>query len=231
MPLIETLQDDVKKIFRETWNQTKGFVVPESEDLGPGNDAVRLNGVVLCADIFGSTKLVDEYESHLSSEIYKSFLSCAAKLIKEEGGSIAGYHGDSIMGVFIGGDSNTCAVRCALKINYAVNHVINPAIRVQYPDNDHKLHHCVGIDSGPLWVTRAGVRETNDLVWVGRAANSASKLAKLPHEHPTWIAKSVFTEMSQALRYTNGKPMWEQRVWAAMGDAEIYRSNWKWRID
>src|SRR6266404_4266650 len=54
-----------------------------------------------------------------SSMVYKSYLTCAAKIIKSD-------NGDRIMAVFIGKSKNTTAARSALKINGAVKTIINP---------------------------------------------------------------------------------------------------------
>jgi len=40
----------------------------------------------------------------VAAEIYKTYLHCAAKIIRSEGGSITSYDGDRIMGIFIGDD-------------------------------------------------------------------------------------------------------------------------------
>jgi class 3 adenylate cyclase len=94
--------------------------------------------------------MVDAHKDHFSAEVYKTYLYCAAKLIREESGAITAYDGDRIMGVFIGNSKNTSAVRCGLKINYAVEQVINQAIRAQYQNSKFVLKHVVGIDTSAL---------------------------------------------------------------------------------
>ena len=59
MSLVDDLQAEVKKIFREAWTSRDGQVVPEPEDIKLGNDAVKLDGTVLYADLDDSTDLVD----------------------------------------------------------------------------------------------------------------------------------------------------------------------------
>ena len=66
-----------------------------------GNDAVILDGTVLYADFDGSTELVNTKKPEFAAEIYKSFLACAARIIRHRGGSITGYDGDRIMALFI----------------------------------------------------------------------------------------------------------------------------------
>jgi hypothetical protein len=59
---------------------------------------------------------------------------------------------------------NTSATRCALKINYAVKEIINPAIKAQYPESTYDVRQSVGIDTSELFVARTGIRGSNDLV-------------------------------------------------------------------
>jgi uridylate cyclase len=230
MGLKEDIDAEIKKIFRDRWDSRDGTVVPESEDLGLGNEAVKLEGAVLYADISGSTRMVDAYKDHFAAEVYKTYLYCAAKLIRENGGAITAYDGDRIMGVFIGASKNTSSVKCGLKINWAVREIINPALRVQYQNTEFVLKQVVGIDTSALLVARTGVRGSNDLVWVGRAANYAAKLTELDADYPTWITGTVYSNMHESVRVTNGKQMWEARSWTTMNNMSIYRSNWWWPI-
>ena len=57
MSLKNDLDEQVKNIFKEQWSERDGKVVPEPSDLKLSNDAVKLDGVVLYADMSESTKL------------------------------------------------------------------------------------------------------------------------------------------------------------------------------
>lgn len=228
MALKNELEVEVKAIFKESWASRDGIVVPESEDLKLSNDAVLLEGTVLYADLSGSTKMVDTQKPDFSAEIYKSYLHCAARLIRAEGGSVTAFDGDRIMGVFIGNAKNTSAVRCGLKIHATVRNIINPAIKAQYASSSFQVRQVVGIDTSKLLVARAGVRGANDLVWVGRAANYAAKLTELDADYPTWITEGVYSNTHESVRITDRKAMWEQRSWTSMNSLTIYRSSWFW---
>jgi class 3 adenylate cyclase len=228
----KTLDDEVKKIFRDAWSVRDGQVVPDSEDLKLGNDAVKLDGTVLYADLDGSTDMVNNYKPEFAAEIYKSYLHCAAKIIRDEGGSITAYDGDRIMAVFIGNSKNNSAARAALKINFSVSQVINPAIKAQYPKTTFTLKQCVGIDSSSLFVARTGIRGANDLVWVGRAANYAAKMCSMPEGNPSpsVITEDVYNRIEKSLKVSSdGRSMWSRDHWGERGIA-IYRSNWWWRV-
>ncbi len=194
----------VKDIFAGVWSERDGEVVPEPEDLKLGNDAVKLDATVLYADMSGSTVLVDSYKAQFAAEVYKTFLICAAKIIKDEDGVITAYDGDRVMGVFIGDSKNTHAVRSALRINAAVLHIVNPALKTQYSTSPYRLRHVVGVDTSELLVGRIGVRNDNDLVWVGRAANYAAKLSALNEGFATYITDSVYGNIHQTVKYALG---------------------------
>jgi uridylate cyclase len=230
MALAQDLLAAVDEILKSRWTTRVGNVVPESEDLALSNDGVNLDATVLYADLAESTRLVDNYNSDFAAEIYKSYLRCAAKIVTAENGVITAYDGDRLMAVFLGDFKNTKAARSALKINYAVTQIINPLVRAQYR-TDFEVKQVVGIDSSQLLAARTGIRGSNDLVWVGRAANYAAKLSALGESFPTWITGSVYSRLHPSLKVSNGRPMWESRLWTAMGNMNIYRSNWWWRID
>jgi class 3 adenylate cyclase len=230
--LKDDLTSDVADIFRSQWTRRDGVVVPEPEDLKLGNDGVDLEAAVLYADMSDSTKLVDERTPTFAAEVYKAYLHCAARIIKSEGGVITAYDGDRVMGVFIGGSRRTDAARTALKINYAVIKIVNPGIKHIYSDTDFVLKHQVGVDSSKLLVARIGVRNDNDLVWVGRAANYAAKLAALDDTDPVFITAAVFDNMLEEAKY-GGDPrqlMWRERQWSQMGDQRVYSSTWTWSV-
>lgn len=166
MGLKEELQKEVADIFRTKWTTRDGIVVPvDDETIKFRNEAVKLNATVLYADISGSTNMVDGRCDFVAAEIYKTFLYCAAKIIKSEAGVITAYDGDRIMAVYIGKSRNTSAVRSALKIQHAVTYILNPAQEAQYQSTYSPLKHVVGIDTSALFVAKTGVRGANDLVW------------------------------------------------------------------
>jgi len=230
MSLKDDLEKEVKKILREAWTTRKGQVVPESDDIKLGNDAVLLDGTVLYADLDESTNLVDSYKPEFAAEIYKSYLHCAAKIIRTEGGAITSYDGDRIMSVFIGNSKNSDAARTALKINYAVKNIINPSIEAQYPKSSFSVSQVVGIDTSNLFVARTGIRGSNDLVWVGRSANYAAKLSARSGP-PSQITADVYNRLNDASKFgANGKNMWEKTTASELGHITIYTSSWWWGV-
>jgi class 3 adenylate cyclase len=228
MGLKSELETEVAGIFKSRWTERDGTTVPEDDDLQMGNDAVHIKATVLYADMRDSTRLVDGYKWWFAAEIYKTFLRSATRIIRAEGGVITAYDGDRVMAVFIGDTKNSTAARCALKINWAVKHIVQPALKKQYPKTDYVLKHVVGIDTSDISVARVGIRGSNDLVWISRAANYAAKLAALKG-YPTWITKSVYDMLLDASKY-GGKD--KQNMWVAdtWNGITVYRSTWEWSL-
>jgi class 3 adenylate cyclase len=232
LALKEDLQETLAKIFKYRWSQRDGDVVPEPEDLRLANDAVNLEAVVLYADMAESTQLVDGYKPFFAAEVYKAYMACAARIVKENAGAITAYDGDRIMGVFIGASKNSTAAKTALQINWSVSRLINPAIREQYGQDAHQMKHVVGVDTSKIFACRIGVRNDNDIVWVGPAANYAAKLSSINGNYPVYITGTVFDRLNDASKFggTPPKIMWEERVWTEMEDMRIYGSNWVWGL-
>lgn len=229
MALLDDIGTECEAIFREHWTRRDGRVVPEPSSLKLGNDGVDIEGAVLYADLDGSTKLVDNYNQTFAAEIYKTYLICAAKIIKSEGGVITSYDGDRVMGVFIGEAPCTSAAKAALKINYAVINILRPKIKVY--NNDFLLNHGVGVDASKMMAARIGIRNDNDLVWVGRAANYAAKLTAINDTSPLFITGEVYDRLHESAKM-GGNPkqdMWKQRSWSQMNDMRVYSSNWTWK--
>jgi class 3 adenylate cyclase len=231
MGFAEELRKEVDSIIRTRWATRKGNVVPDAEDVQLGNDAVKLQGTVLYADLADSSGLVKSHSETFAAEIYKSFLVSACRIIRQNGGEITAFDGDRVMAVFIGDGPNTAAAKAGLQLKWAAENIITQKITEIYKDVDYKVRHAVGIDTCELFVARTGIRGSNDLVWVGTAANTAAKLCALREEgFATFLTEEVFGRLHESVKF-GGNPkqlMWEQRNW---GGKTIYRSSWWWSLD
>ena len=116
-----------------------------------------------------------------------------------------------------------------MKINYLVRQ-INGAIAAQYSKTSYKLAHTIGIDTSKLLVAKTGIRDYNDLVWVGAAANYAAKMAAFNDPgYPTYISEATYKKLNESAKFKdqNKQSMWEKRTWTATGKT-VYRSNFWW---
>lgn len=228
------LETRVKQIFREKWDVRESKNVPGPEDIRHSNDAVYFKrATALYADLSASTNLVDDYKWEFAAEIYKTYLFCAAQIIKDSGGVITSYDGDRVMGLFINDTQSTSAAKAALKINFAVKNIINPALAAQYTKTSYQVRQVIGIDTSAIRAARTGVRGDNDIVWVGRAANYAAKLTAIKNSAvTTWMTEDVYKMLKDEAKYggKDNKAMWTKYKWDAHKDLPVYGSNWTWTI-
>lgn len=230
MGLKDELTSEIDTIFHDAWTTRDGNVVPIDTSIKLSNDAVKIDGAVLYADIADSTKMVQGHSDFGAAEVYKAFLRCAARIILADGGTITAYDGDRVMAVFVGDGKETTAVRAALKINWAVKNIVVPRRNRFYNKSLFSLEHVVGVDTSALFVARTGVRGSNDLVWVGRAANQAAKLASLPHTHNTYITQAVYAAMDNSVAFLNSVAMWNKLTWNTFDNSIIYGSTYWWSL-
>ena len=133
MSLRTDLESYCSDVFRSAWTTRDGTVVPDEDSkLGLKNEAIKIEGTVLYADLADSTRMVDDEIAGFAAEVYKTFLYCCARIIPSQGGAVTAYDGDRIMGVFIGKSKNTSAVKAALNIKWAVDEIVMPKMKAVY---------------------------------------------------------------------------------------------------
>ncbi|MBR8250964.1 hypothetical protein KDX18_29915, partial [Burkholderia cenocepacia] len=129
----------------------------------------------------------------------------------------------------IGDSKNTNAVRTSMKIAWAVEYIVQPALKSIYTKTDFQVKHVCGVDTSKLFVAKTGVRGANDLVWVGRAANYAAKLSAFSSDCSKYITESVYSSMNDKVKYSNGTNMWQE--YGQLNGEKVYKSTWWWSID
>jgi class 3 adenylate cyclase len=229
MGIVDEIKNYATVTFKTAWDTRLGEKVPEPRDLKLGNDAVHFaRATVLYADLDQSTSLVQNKKWYFAAEVYKAYLYAASRLINGAGGTIVSYDGDRVMGIFIGERQCNDAVRCALKINYAVKRIVQPELKTQYKNSTYAIKHVVGIDTSGIHVARTGVRGDNDLVWVGNSANLAAKLTAENADYPTWITDRVYKYLNEDQKLSNGTNMWKPWKWTKHNNDTVYSSTYYW---
>lgn len=146
------------------------------------------------------------------------------------GGAITSFDGDRVMGIFVEGSKNTNAAKAALQINYCVDKIINPAIKNKFSTTDYVVKQAVGIDTSTLHAVRTGIRNNNDLVWIGKSANYAAKLCSFRKPGKgALITSSVYSSLLDTSKYggTENRLMWDSFTWDETGET-VYGSSWNW---
>lgn len=225
----DDILNEVKKILDSSWEVRDGRKIPESTDIKLDNDAVKIECAILYADMRESTKLVQKYKSTFAAKIYKSFLLAACDVIRNNEGVITSFDGDRVMAAFYGNSKCSDAAKTGLQI-YAIMKAINEEIVKRYPTTNYRIDYATGIDVSELLVIRTGIRGSNDLAWIGVAANNAAKLSELrSYNEKTFITKRVFDRLNKTSKYNadQTKCMWRELDVRVMGE-EVLGSSWSW---
>jgi adenylate cyclase len=228
--------NEVSAIISATWSDRESKNVPTTESVKLAGGAVYTDATFLYSDLARSTELVEQLDHRVAAKLIKSFVQCSVHLIQEAGGKVISFDGDRTLGVFTENWKNSRAVECGLKIKFVLNHIIDPRFRQEYPQTvgvQKPLSHCVGIDTGKVFVVRAGARGQNDLLTIGSPANLAAKLSDLRDgEYNTYITPAVYKVINEKAKFSSGVDMWEQVTRKVSGkNIIVYRSNYYWKVN
>lgn len=235
MGLAENVDAEVCGTLSKEWNIRNGLVVPVSSDIALAGGGVRLDAAILYADLAGSTKLVMSLDKRVTARLFKSFLGASSRIIRHFGGEIRSFDGDRVMGIFLGDNKESVATKVALKINALVLDVLRPRFKAKYDvfaNGTHTIAHCCGVDTSEVLVVRAGVRNDNDLTWIGRAPNVAAKLSNIRNASvQTFITSTVLARLDSPSRFSKGTDMWKAYTWNEVeGISSVYGSSYKWAL-
>ena len=202
--LLDEISEEINTILNEKFKIEETDTVPEVADLSYDNKGKLLETAVLYIDIRDSTDLTDEHTRETSAKIYKSFLNSMVNTAKFGKGKVRSFAGDRLMVLF----DNTKginpiyqAINTALVMQGVVEIILSSMVKSKY---GREIHCGLGIDYGGMLVARVGsprIREFNDLIWAGSAANLASKLTDSEFSGPgeIVITQEVFEKMPKDL--------------------------------
>jgi adenylate cyclase len=212
---VADLTSETDDILKTKWDVRDGTVIPESEGVALADGAVKIDATFLYADLAASSKLAEVCPWETTAKIIRAYLHVAIRLIRAYGGEIRSFDGDRVMGVFMGDSKNMHAVRCAREIFWMTENVLSPNASKQFQsikNNSIAIRQCVGVDTGTAVAVRAGIRNNNDLVWIGRAPSLAAKLSDV-REYPNcvYISDACFKRLPHADKTNGDKDLWESR--------------------
>jgi adenylate cyclase len=227
------LRDRVDTLYGTNFDQRDGRVVPSSSDVTLKDGAVKVDAVFLYSDLAGSALLSQACPWTTTAKVIRSFLDCATRLIIKYGGEVRSFDGDRVMGVFMGDRKSSNASICGREIHWVVRKVIQPAAESKFKsikENGIEIRNCSGLDLGEVRAVRSGIRDNNDLIWVGTAASFSAKLSDVRETgYHTFISKRVYNALSDDAKFSDGKNIWTSSNFEFAGQTEIvYKSNhWK----
>ena len=229
MPWVEDLETWVDDIFATKLEARDGRVVPDTDDVALADGAVKLDAAFLYADLAGSSRLAQDCPWSTTAKVIRAYLHCATRLIRAYGGEIRSFDGDRVMGIFVGELKNTHATSCAREIDWTVEKVIDPKARAKFKsisDADIHIRHAVGIDVGECRAVRAGIRDNNDLVWIGTPPSFAAKLSDIrAYPYAVYASSRTYNKLNDDSKLIEGRNIWEQAKFVFAGvEQTVYRT-------
>lgn len=151
-----------------------------------------LESCVLYVDIRSSAKISAERQPKTLAKIYSSFVRTMIACARYYGGHIRNIVGDRVMVVF---DKAKCfenAIDTAILMNSVCKHILNKRI------SSFEFRAGIGIDYGKMLITKSGAIRQGDekefyrsLVWLGKPANTASRLTDLAHKTESYTIPAI----------------------------------------
>lgn len=228
------LKGRVDTLFNTKFDVRDGRVVPQSSDVALKDGAVKIEAAFLYADLAGSAYLARTCPWSTTAKIIRAFLDCSTRLIIKHGGVVRSFDGDRVMGIFVGDSKNSSASICGREIHWAVRKIIHPAAHNKFDwirNNSVEIRHGVGIDVGDIRAVRSGIRDNNDLIWIGKAASFAAKLSDIRDAgYHTYISSRTYAKLRDDAKFgSDGNNMWTSTNFSFAGVSEtVYKSNnWK----
>lgn len=234
MPVDERfLGERVDALLLNPLEERVGRVVPATADVALKNGAVKVDATFLYADLAGSAKLSEVCPWETTAKIIRAFLDISTRLIIARGGHVRSFDGDRVMGVFLSNTKNSDASKCGREIHWVVRKVLHEKAKAKFrsiSNNGIEIRHCVGIDTGEVRAVRAGMRDNNDLIWIGKAASFSAKLSDVREiGYHTFISERVFKKLSSDAKKEGDTDLWTKDSFNFAGKQEVvYKSNhWK----
>lgn len=205
---LNQINQSIKDIFEHNINTTKAYVVPTRNDsaltfpIGADKQGKLIETCVLMIDIRNSTIISRKLKKDKErlGKIYSAFIYAMAT-IADEYGYVRNIIGDRLMVVFEPKDCFVNAINCAALMYTVAYKILAKHVSL---GNDFKVG--IGIEYGEMLVLKTGIRkkheeqsEYKNLVWIGDAANIASKLCDFANkEYSSPLFNITYEEVSLA---------------------------------
>lgn len=172
--LASELTTGVRNVLNTELQVIKTSSVPRRDDIGLNNGRL-IESAVLYIDIRNSTTITESHRDDVAAKIYKAYLESMVYIARSRGGHIRGFAGDKIMVIFdnvTGGSGVGTALDCAVYMQSFIEKRLSPALNTAY---NHPIACGIGIDYSKMVAVRGGIKNNNEIIWAGKAANRASK--------------------------------------------------------
>jgi len=232
MGFVNELENDVKDFLQGDYEIIDLDYIPSIENISLKKKAYRINMLTFCIDLRGSSKLLELHQKQTAGKIHKAFLTTVVKTIKNYGGRVRDFQGDSILAFWPAKyqEKIDTAIKTAMTIVWLLNQRLSKHF-TKYT----KLDYGIGIAIGNVYVIRAGIsinQNENDLVYIGESVNFAVAIGnQMQSPYHIGISEKTYKRISNDWIYgkKNGYKvsMWEQDTarWKN-GDYYIKKTNW-----
>ncbi|MPQ96867.1 hypothetical protein GB931_02805 [Modestobacter sp. I12A-02628] len=236
-----SLKDDVDKAVADTFSANWTTVqrasavdaVPDPDKMGY-SEGVVVPCTYLYADMANSSGLQTTSPQDTVAKIMRVFLNVSVRVIRSLDGHVRSFDGDRVMGIFSGPVKEDRAVKAAMRINYAVRQLIQPAAKTRFGSlakSGWELQHACGIATGETLMARAGVRGNDDMISIGVAPNLAAKLSDIRDwPRATFIGSGTYKALTDSGKLSEGRNMWVGPIDLQMGSGtySYYKSGYWW---
>lgn len=231
MPTKAELEGYVEDTLSIEWSTRDGTTIPSTDTVVLKNGAVKVSAAFLYADLASTSQLAKVCPWETVAKIIRAYLDTSVRIIRSWGGEIRSFDGDRVMGVFMGDMKNTHSTKAAREIFYTVEHILGPKATKRFnsiKNNNIKLKNCVGIDYGDARAVRSGIRNSNDLIWIGKAPSLAAKLSDVRnYGHCVYISAASYKMLEKSAKFDGETNIWTERTFAFAGVNEtVYSTNY-----
>ncbi len=236
---LQSIADDVNEIFTHEIETPKTYGVPGRSDreLTFGRNQIKkgklISTCVLFIDIRNSTVISKKLKNDKAKlgKIYSAFVDAMAT-IADRYGYVRNIIGDRVMVVFEPSNCFVDAINCAVTM-----HTVAVRILKKYSGlDDFKCG--IGIEYGEMLILKTGIQKRNEeqseyknLVWVGDAANTASKLTDFSNkEYNSPLYKITYEYITQERFLKENKHKKLSILDIYFGNANNIDSDYEWKF-
>jgi class 3 adenylate cyclase len=238
MGLLDDLATTVSGYLAGNYETYEPKDVPLPEEVGLGNKAAKLTATALFIDVRQSSDITEAFRLQTAAKMMKAYFHGAVKVVRANSGHVRSFNGDGMLALFMGDTRSSNATKAAMQVRWFVDEVLQPQFRSYFRNNLAALGKALdfsigcGLDDGQIFAVRVGIKGTNDVAWVGRATNTAAKLASFTDPNRVRVTRAVYQRLNKDRKYSGDQHMWSDEVFKEIGGvSRAYRwSTWRWKI-
>lgn len=232
------ISNAVNSILDNKMDITETTLVPDLLDssLTFGLTGKRFKAVTLFIDLRGSTALLEKHNSNVVIKIHKSYFITIVKLVRNRGGEVRSFNGDSILAFFPGDDGDTIerAVRVAMELKYMLlidDDSLKSKVNSKY---NTEIDIGIGLDIGSTTVSKVGLQGYNnqDLIWIGSNVNRSVKISDVRSaNYNIGISERLYNRLTNNVKYHDEKSMWISENYNYNSSNELqYKTSYYWKV-